>query len=190
MPDEAKGGVTPPDPQSTGGVTPTGTTPSGDDGKGVTPPADDATRTQGREGERPGEEDDLARATRALDSERTARRDAERQLRELQDAGRSDLEKAIARADRAESERDDANRKVERMEWEALARQVAGEAGIPTLWDRLRGDDLRALRADATRLRQEVGLEDGALDGGVRGTGTRDRQPTMDEIIRFKGGRR
>ena len=49
----------------------------------------------------------------ALDAERRARRDAERKLKEataqlqaLQDAGKTDLEKALARAEAAEKERD------------------------------------------------------------------------------------
>jgi len=54
---------------------------------------------------------------------------------------------------------------------DALRRQIADESGIPTLWARLQGDDARSLRADANRLRDELGVGKGALDGGVRGMG-------------------
>lgn len=61
-----------------------------------------------------GDETKLGDAGKAaLDAERRARRDAERKLKEataqlqaLQDAGKTDLEKALARAEAAEKERD------------------------------------------------------------------------------------
>ena len=70
------------------------------------------------------------------------------------------------------------------MEREALAREVANEAGIPTWWDRLRGDNVRELRADAARVRELTGVGRGALDGGVRGIGGRNEPTSMDDLIR------
>jgi hypothetical protein len=158
----------------------------------VTPPAQpDAGGQPGRDAQPPV--DDLRRA---LDSERQRARELEREVRRLADAeaaradaSKPELERERSRADRERQRADAAEAKVAVMERDALARQVAAEAGIATLWHRLSGDDVRALRADAGRLREELGLGSGSLDGGVRGVGVPPKPQTMDEIIRA-GARR
>jgi hypothetical protein len=128
---------------------------------------------------------------KALKEERRRARSLEAELRQIReaeqaraDAEKTDLQRATERAESAE-------RRVASMEREMLARQVANEAGIPTLWHRLSGDDTRALRADAQRLREEMGLTTGALEGGVRSDGVPAQPQSMDELIRgFGAGRR
>jgi hypothetical protein len=126
---------------------------------------------------------------KALQSEREARKAAERELKQLRgveqqrvDAEKTEVQRQTERAQAAE-------RRIATLEREALARQVASEAGIPDWWDRLTGDDVRALRADATRVREMLGQGKGALDGGMRGTRPLGREPTMDDLIRSKAGR-
>lgn len=79
-----------------------------------TTPANEAATTPTSPAPEVGDETKLGDPGKAaLDAERRARRDAERQLKEataqlqaLQDAGKTDLEKALARAEAAEKERD------------------------------------------------------------------------------------
>jgi hypothetical protein len=179
-------GVTP--SSDSGGVTPTQSPVDG----GVTPsqPTSTTPESERRDADTNGNLDsrdaDLDREAlrTALSRERSHSKEIERSLRELQsaeqsrvDAGKSELERANERAQQAE-------RRVAEMERESLARQVAGETGIPTLWHRLNGTDTRSLRADAQRLREELGLTPGALEGGVRSDGVPAQPSTMDDLIR------
>jgi hypothetical protein len=151
---------------------------------GATPAGDGGTEEEhGRDAHMPPE------VRKALQSEREARRNAERELKRYVDAERqrADAEKTEVQrqTDRAEA----AEKRIATLEREGLARTVAAEAGIPDWWDRLQGDDVRALRADATRIREMLGKGRGALDGGVRGSRPLGREPTMDDLIRSKAGR-
>lgn len=127
---------------------------------------------------------------KALKEERKRNRDLAAEVRRLADAEqartdaeKTELERATERATKAEAQ-------VASMQREMLARQVANETGIPQLWHRLTGDDVRSLRADAGRLREEMGLTSGALEGGARGEGMPEAQ-SMDDLIRgFGAGRR
>lgn len=187
-------GATPPEPNP--GVIP-GQPP---DPAGVTPPGSPAPTPHTGTGDPPGGGTDGGTAgdphvpdaglRTALDSERQRGKELEKELKAIRaqekaraDAEKSELEKLSERAESAES-------RVRIMERESLARQIANEHGIPQLWHRLSGDDARALRADAGRLRTELGLGEGALDGGVRSTGApSSATPSMDELIRQGAGR-
>lgn len=185
----------------------TGATPD------VTPNPDDATSdgttTDDRRDADVGHDD----ATRlrnegkaALSKERDARRDAEkrasdaeRRLHEIEDAGKTEIERAIARLDRQgadlESER---NRRIElegevaRRDLLELKRTIATELGIPLdAAHRLHGDDARSLRADAQRYLDERGRSSEGSIGVGRG-GAASGRPTgvdMNRLIREASGR-
>jgi hypothetical protein len=129
-------------------------------------------------------------AKKALDASRRAERQARKELKRYQDeeqarndANKTELERASERAAKAET-------RVAEMEREALARQVANESGIPTLWHRLTGTDVRTLRADAQRMREEMGMQSPTgMDGGVRSLGNPPQPSSMDDLIR-QGARR
>ena len=142
----------------------------------------------------------------ALERERVARREAEKQAREyrrritdLEDAGKPELERAQSMLQRTEAERDahaarvaelEANLKARDMH--DLRRQVATESGLPLeMADRLKGDDLRSLRADATKLVETLGSSR-AGDVGIGRGGTaagRSRGVDMNTLIREAAGR-
>jgi flagellar biosynthesis GTPase FlhF len=127
--------------------------------------------------------DDLRKA---LNASRKAERQAAKELKRLQeaeqariDANKSELERATERAQRAEA-------RIAEIEHESLAKQVANESGLPAgSWHRLSGSDLRALRADAARMREELGLtQPVGMDGGVRSLGAPPQPVGMDDLIR------
>jgi len=194
-PDEpGSGGATPPaSPDPAAGATPGGQTdPNGnaDGQQGATPdpPLGDAGQA-------------------ALTKERDARRDAERQaneyrrrVAELEDAGKPELERASSAQKRAEAERDTHAQRVAELEAQLadrdaadLRRKVAAEVGLPAdMADRLRGDNLQALRGDAKKLAEtisagrpvgDIGIGRGNAAGGTSGRGD------MTQLIREAAGR-
>jgi hypothetical protein len=174
--------------ETTGGETPPATPSEGTAMGTRSPLADRGNRDGDTERNSEAEENrdgDLSGSSveKALREERKRNRSLEAEIREFRaaeqqriDAGKTELQRQTERAELAE-------RTVAQMQREMLARQVAGEAGIPQLWHRLSGDDTRALRADAQRLREEMGLTSGALEGGVRGDSP-NAPVSMDELIR------
>lgn len=196
MSDEtATGGVTPPEPEPgasakpTGDSAPNGEKPTGE-GKGAKP--DTPTEDEGLRG--------------ALDKERDARRDAERraaQMRdrvtELEDAGKSELERATAQLKRAMDEQAKQTARITELEGElsrrdldALRVSIAAEAGLSaSVAKRLQGKDARELRADAKSLKEELDGGRTATIGVGRGgtaSGTR-RGASMNDLIREAAGR-
>lgn len=142
----------------------------------------------------------------ALERERVARREAEKQAREfrrriadLEDAGKPELERAQSMLQRTEAERDAHAARVAELEANLkardlndLRRQVATESGLPLeMADRLKGDDLRTLRADATKLVETLGSSrSGDLGGGRGATAAgRSRGVDMNTLIREAAGR-
>jgi hypothetical protein len=140
----------------------------------------------------------------ALDKERAARREAEkraveaeRQLQSLQDAGKSELERAVARLDRqaAELEAERATRtqlekRLAASELLELKRQVATELGVPLeAAHRLQGDDVRSLKADAQRYLEERKPAGGDLGVGRGGAAAARSGVDMNALIREAAGR-
>ena len=191
----ASGGATPPEPDPAasakpgGQSTPDGATPKGE-GEGAKP---DATLSD--EGKV------------ALEKEREARRDAERraaqyrdQVTQLEDAGKSELERAVSQHKRAVDELAKANERItalegdlQRRELDTLKSKIAAEEGLPaSVAKRLSGNDAREIRADAKSLRDELqaGTPVGDLGLGRGGTasGTR-RGVDMNTLIREAAGR-
>lgn len=152
------------------------------------PPAGDPAERESEERERTLSPDDLRRQLRAS---RRAEKDAARELKRYQDAekaredaNKSELQRATERAEAAEL-------RVATLERANLAQQIATEAGIPTWWDKLDGDDARGMRADAQRIRERLGLSGTpgpGMDGGVRSLGAPPQPVSMDDLIR--GGSR
>ena len=142
----------------------------------------------------------------ALDKERDARRDAERRafeaekaLHDMQDAGKTELERAISRLDRQSAELE--TERASRKELEAklaerdlleLKRQIATELGVPLeAAHRLRGDDARSLKADAQRYLEERSKEarQGDLGVGRGGAASGRTGVDMNALIREAAGR-
>ena len=69
---------------------------------------------------------------------------------EQTEAGRSDLEKALARAEKAEKGLADARQALAEKDRMVLAAQVAAAKGVPA--DRIRGDSREEMEADADEL--------------------------------------
>lgn len=159
------------------------------DGKGATP--DTSLGSAGRE---------------ALEKERAARRDAARALAdaqkriaELEDAGKSDVERREARLQRAQLELEQKDKRIAELESEieqrdldALKREVAAEAGLPpSVAKRLEGKDLRSLKRDAEALATELnaGVPVGQIGVGRGGSASGRRVPDMNQMIREAAGR-
>ena len=198
MPDEPTStGATPSGSDPAAGATPggqqgqqqTGTGATPEPGQGATPdtPLGDAGRI-------------------ALERERDARRDAERsaaemrkRINELEDAGKSDVDKLRAQLNRAQldSETKDAEIAALRAENAAreldqLKREVAAEAGLPpSVASRLKGTDLRSLRSDAKSLADELGAGTpaGQIGIGRGGAAAGNRRVDMNQLIREAAGR-
>lgn len=182
-PNGSEGGAMPPTPSAATGAMPTPPTPApGTDGRDA-PGGSGANGEEGRDAHLP------EGARRALQAERQKSADLEKEVTRLRsaeqkraDAEKSELQLAQERAEAAEA-------KAANLEREALSRSVAAEFGIAQWWDTLQGDDLRTLRASAQRLRERLGMPQGSMDGGVRGSGTPGQVPDMDALIRA-GARR
>src|SRR5215471_19015924 len=136
----------------------------------------------------------------SLTRERTARREAEaeRRLAELEDAGKSEIERAIARLDRQSAELDAKSARVVELEAKLaerelleLKREIALDVGIPLeAAHRLQGSDARSIRADATRYLEERGTSAvGDFGGGRGGTASGARGVDMNRLIREASGR-
>lgn len=184
MPTESAAGETPAPPHS-----------GDDETSPLDHSADDAAKrdasSQSSSDARDRRDDGASELRKALEKEREQRKQSEREARRLadeiaqrDDAGKSEGERQRAQYERERERANTAEARIAVMEREALAREVANEAGIPTWWDRLRGDNARELRADATRVRELMGVGKGALDGGVRGAGGRTEPTSMDDLIR------
>lgn len=197
MTDEpATGGVTPPEPG----------TGSGEKPAGEVPPNGEKPTGEGK-GAKPDTPTDDENLRSALDKERDARRDAERraaQMRdrvtELEDAGKSELERATSALKRATDELSKQGARVTELEGElsrrdldTLKAQVAAEFELPpSVAKRLQGKDARELRADAKSLKEELGNSGGrtaTIGVGRGGAAGGTRRVDMNTLIREAAGR-
>ncbi len=187
-------------PSPEGGATPTaGPTPEGAKPDG--PTVDERDAGDGPDAGKLGE-----KGKAALDRERDARREAERRaaesekrLHDLEDAGKSEVERAIARLDRQSAELEQARGRVQELEADVarrelleLKRTIASEFGIPPeAAHRLQGSDTRSLRADAERYVDEREATETPGSIGVGRGGTAGARPSadMNRLIREAGGR-
>ena len=185
-------GATPAQPDPATGATPSGQQATGD----ATPPAGST------EGARP--DTTLGDAGReALDKERTARREADRALAEarkrvaeLEDAGKSEAERTRADLERAQERIRELEGIQHERELLELKREVGAEVDPPlpfTLADRLQGTDRRSLKADATKLAEELQagtpVGDLGIGRGAGAAGGTSGRVDMNQIIREAAGR-
>lgn len=112
---------------------------------------------------------------KALRSERQMRASAEKRLKALEDAQKTDLEKATERATTAEARAHVAEQRL-------LRTSIAAEFSLsPAMADRLRGDDEDAMRKDAQVLVAELDPEGdlGTRRGGSRGKSKDDPNASL-----------
>lgn len=177
------------------GPTPEGARPDGQQ---------DATGTREASGSGSGTDSLSDSGREALDRERTARREAERrandierQLQQLQDAGKSELERAQSRAERAAAELENERAARQQLEAKVLAnellelkRSIAIDMGVPIeAAHRLQGTDTRSIKADAQRYLEERAEAEGHLGVGRGGTSTGRSGADMNTLIRQASGR-
>jgi hypothetical protein len=189
---QATAGATPPEPDPATGATPSGQQQTTG---GATPPAGST------EGARP--DTSLGNAGReALEKERAARREADRQLADarklvaqLEDRDKSESERTRSALDRARERITELEARESERELFDLKREVAEELDLPaSLAPRLQGDDRRSLKADATKLAEELkaGRPEGDLGIG-RGAGAaggpQGGRVDMNQMIREAAGR-
>jgi len=174
--DDAPDGATPdgattPTPDATSGKPPHGATPAdANDNKG-----DDELRDAG---------------VRALAAERERVKELTAKLAELEDAGKSEVERTRNQLQRETQRAERAEARVAELERGSARLRIAEEVGLPLeLADRINGDDDRAMRADAKRLLDLTQPPDGRLGAG-RGGVTPARGPEdMNALIRGAAGR-
>jgi hypothetical protein len=128
--------------------------------EGATPGGEPTTTTEPSPSSAP--DDGLGpTGRRALAELRHELKAVKKERDDLRDAGRSELEKAVGRADKAERERDSAiaerEARITELEREARARAAAAAAGIAEHWSRLRGDTAEELEEDAKSLAESFG---------------------------------
>jgi hypothetical protein len=166
----------PEQPAATGATPDPGATP-----EAVTPPADQA-------GQQDPAESDLGDAgKRALEDMRLQLKRITRERDELQkaqqereDAERSDLEKVTR-------ERDELQGRIGELEHEGRARTAATEAGVPDLWDRLKGTTAEELAEDAKAMAERLGqrpAQSPDLGAGARQPAPAGGHAGMNERIR------
>lgn len=193
----ATGGATPPEPEpgasaKPAGSDPDGVTPTGE-GKGGNTPDTSSTQDEA--------------LTSAITKERDARREAERraaQLRdrvtELEDAGKSEVERTQGALKRATDELAKSTARVTELEGElqrrdldTLKAQVAAEFELPvSVAKRLQGSNARELRADAKSLSEEIGSggRTATIGVGRGGAASGTRRVDMNSLIREAAGRK
>jgi hypothetical protein len=180
---DAPDGATPtgaatPKPDATPGTPSRGATPASDDDKGKTDELGD-----------PG--------VRALTAERERVKELERsnaemrdRLAELEDAGKSEVERARAQLQRESVRAEQAEARIAELERNGARLRVAEEVGLPLeLADRIQGDDDRAMRADAKRLLDLTAPADGRLGAGRGGVTPPRATDDMNALIRQASGR-
>jgi hypothetical protein len=111
-------------------------------------------------------------------------------LEQLEDAGKSEVERERNRADREAKRAEDAEARISQFERAQAQQRIAIEVGLPIeLAERLQGDDDRALRADAKRLLDLTQPPDGRLGAGRGGVTPARGAEDMNALIRQASGR-
>lgn len=172
-------------PPSDGSESRSDTAPASNDRQ----PADD-----GAEDREPEPVDDRLTAEQLREQLLAARRAEKRAERELgryrkadqarTDAEKSDLERAVERAEAAEA-------RAKALERANQAREVAAEFGIGQWVDELTNDDdARTMRAHAQRIQARLNPGSPGMDGGVRSLGVATQPGRFEDLIRGRAGQR
>jgi hypothetical protein len=156
--------------------------------RGATPASDDDKGTTGDLGD-PGVRALTAERERVKELERTNAEMRDR-LAALEDAGKSEVERAHAQAKRESERAEEAERRVAELERGSARLRIAEEVGLPLeLADRIQGDDDRAMRGDAKRLLELTAPADGRLGAGRGGVTPPRGAQDMNALIREASGR-
>lgn len=177
---EVTGGETPPEPSPGAGATPSPAPASGEGDRRDADPGADRDAEAQRDAALSA--DDLKNA---LSASRQAERKAARELKRYQDAERlredankTELERAVERANAAEA-------RASALEREKHAATVASEFGIGPWVEELLGDpDTRSMREHARRIQERLRGQSPGMDGGVRSLGVPSASPTFEDQIR------
>jgi hypothetical protein len=176
---------------------------------------DGTTTSEGAEAQQGGQQqqDDAAQASRTFTQEDLDRKVGERlarerqkysdyedlkaaaaRLKEVEDAGKTDIERLSGKLEETTGTLRDLTTDRDRLAAENMRLRVAAEKGLvgdkAKLAERLRGDDLEQLMADADELVRlfnggQVGT---SFDSGVRGQSHAPQ--SFDDVIRAAAGRR
>lgn len=170
--------------------TPSGATPDPSATQGQEPPQDPpssgGTDDLGDAGKRALAE--MRRQTRDL---QTQRDELAQRLKTIEDADKSELEKAQSALSEHETTIAARDARIAELEHEAMARTAAAEAGIPQHWQRLRGATPEELTADADALVTEIGggaqrVSSADLGSGARPPGSATGHDGMNALIRSR----
>jgi hypothetical protein len=172
--------------------TPDGATPNGDTTttSGATPDTTSRGATPAKPDE--GKSDDELRdaGVRALTAERERVKELTAKLAELEDAGKSEVERTRNQLQRETQRAEAAEARVAELERTGARLRIAEEVGLPLeLADRIQGDDDRGMRADAKRLLDLTAPADGRLGAGRGGVTPARTQDDMNARIREAAGR-
>lgn len=178
-------------------ATPDGATPDGDTttsgakpdttSRGATP-ASTNDKSDDALGE-PGARALTAERERVKELERS-NREMQQRLAELEDAGKSEVERARNQLQREQEARTAAEARVNELERGQARLRIAEEVGLPLeLADRIQGDDDRQMRADAKRLNELTQPPDGRLGAGRGGVTPTRGAEDMNALIRQASGR-
>lgn len=129
---------------------------------------------------------DLRRQNREVQTERD---ELAQRLRVIEDADKSELEKAQTTLGQHEQTIAARDARIVELEREMLARAAAADAGIPNHWARLRGASEDELKADAEALAVDMGRaattsSSAELGAGARASGPATGHDGMNQLIR------
>jgi len=151
----------------------------------VSPPPE--PEREERNGDEP-RDGDVVGLKSALRTERSSRRDAEKELtdartrlKEFEDRDKTELERVV-------TERDELRGQLTKLQTDSLKKQIATEVGMAELWEWLQGESAQQLRANAVKLREQMGGPQ-PTDGGARQVGGPPEAVSMDDRIRRAAGR-
>ncbi len=167
----------PESPPATGATPEPGATPGAEQ-----TPAAEAGTTQDPAAQELGDAGKQALSDMRLELKKVTRERDElsKAQQEREDAERTELE-------RVTRERDDYQQRIATLEHEGRARQAATEAGIPDLWDRLKGHTPEDLAQDAAAMAERLGVRQGPapdLGSGARTPAKATGNAGMNERLR------
>lgn len=180
------GGVTPPEPSPGADVTLSPAPAPGEGDRRDADPAADSDADAQRDAAL-----SAADLKTALTASRQAERKAARELKRYQDAERAredanktELQRAIERAETAEAQ-------ASKLEREKQAANVAAEFGLEPGWveELFKDPDTRSMREHARRLQERLRGRSPGMDGGVRSLGVPTTPNVFEDQIRSAGRR-
>lgn len=128
---------------------------------------------------RKNEADKKANAEKAKKADELQKR-----LDEIENAGKSELEKAIARAEAAEKRAQELDVTAKSAQLAALKAEVGAEKGLPAaLINRLTGEDRESIAADADAILAALPKSAQAVDIGQGKSGSQTTNPALAAFV-------